>query len=102
MARATVVFFNRVRGFGFATPDTRRENDVFVHVSRLPADRKFLLEGDRIEYELGEHDSRLCAVNVRLISSGALKALGTPGGQPQADSPATVLGRLGSKGDARP
>lgn len=68
MKYATVVFFNRQRGWGFAMPDSGLENDVFLHVSNLPADRRFLFDGERICYELGEHDGKPLALNIRIVA----------------------------------
>jgi cold shock protein len=79
MLYGTVVFFNRARGWGFATPESGVENDVFLHVSELPADRKFLLEGERISYEMGERNGRPLALNIRiLVPQTAHRVLCTP------------------------
>jgi cold shock CspA family protein len=81
MVYGTVVFFNRARGWGFATPDGCLENDVFLHVSELPPDRKFLLEGERIAYEMGERNGKPLALNIRIIvAETAVRVLSTLSG----------------------
>lgn len=64
---ATVKWFDRKKGFGFATPEEGGD-DIFVHQRNIVADGKspILDEGDTIYYTLGEHNGRPTAVNVRL------------------------------------
>lgn len=64
---ATVKWFDRKKGFGFATPEEGGE-DIFVHQRNIIADGKspVLDEGDVIYYNLGEHNGRPTAINVRL------------------------------------
>mmetsp|Transcript_25946 Transcript_25946/g.62697 ORF Transcript_25946/g.62697 Transcript_25946/m.62697 type:complete len:154 (-) Transcript_25946:44-505(-) len=64
---ATVKWFDRKKGFGFATPEEGGE-DIFVHQRNIVADGKspILDEGDTIYYSLGEHNGRPTAINVRL------------------------------------
>lgn len=67
--------FFREKGFGFITPDEPIEQggktDVFVHFSAIQMDGyKYLDEGDRVEFEIGEGNKpgEIQAVNVRKIS----------------------------------
>lgn len=64
---ATVKWFDRKKGFGFATPESGGD-DIFVHQRNIVADVKspVLNENDTIYYTLGEYDGRPTAVNVRL------------------------------------
>lgn len=66
-ATATVLCFDRAKGWGFALPDDG-SNDVFLHRSNLPNERKFLNAGDRIEYQLGERNGRPLALDIRLLA----------------------------------
>jgi cold shock CspA family protein len=62
----TVLTFDRARGWGWAMPDDRTD-DIYLHRLNLQPDRKYLNPGDRISYELGEHDGKPCAVNIRYL-----------------------------------
>lgn len=64
---ATVLSYCRKRGWGFALPDDGT-NDVFIHRSNLPQERKYLNEGDRISYESGERNGRPLALNIQVIA----------------------------------
>jgi cold shock CspA family protein len=72
---ATVLKFDRARGIGFAVPDDLTE-DVFLHRLNLNPERKYLNPGDRIAYEMGEHDGRPCAVNIRYIGHVIARQVG--------------------------
>jgi len=65
--KGTVKFFNTEKGFGFARPDDRG-SDVFVHIRQVTG-ADHLLEGDRIEFEMGtnERSGKPQAVSVRLL-----------------------------------
>jgi cold shock CspA family protein len=63
---ATVRFFNRSRAWGFGTP-ADKSSDIFLHASNLPMNRRYLNEGDVIEYELGERNGKPIALNIRII-----------------------------------
>ena len=63
----TVVWFDRVRGYGFLAPDERGEipalaegKDLFVHFSQIEnqAQRKILFEGQRVEFAVIPDDNR--------------------------------------------
>ncbi len=61
MATGTVRWFNRIKGFGFITPD-EGGNDAFVHISSLDD------EGQRVEYELQPgREGKSAAENLKLI-----------------------------------
>lgn len=74
--QGTAIFYNRQRGFGFLLPDDG-SNDVFVNVAELPADHKFLAEGDRVEYSIGQFNGRRVAVNVCILER-AISCSGRP------------------------
>jgi cold shock CspA family protein len=62
--RGTVLWFDRVRGIGWAMPDDLGA-DAFLHRRQLQPDRRYLNAGDRIEWQDGEFNGHPCAVNVR-------------------------------------
>ena len=72
--QATVLFFNTVRGFGFARPEgaTERGADIFLHAAQLrKAGLLNLNTGDRITCEVRPSPIRpdKCeAVDIRLVS----------------------------------
>ena len=59
--------FNKIKGYGFITPDTG-EGEVFVHFSAVQAaGYKELIEGQRVSYELehgpkGDFASQVCVL----------------------------------------
>ncbi len=62
MARGTVKWFNKTKGFGFIErPDG---DDVFVHFKAIVDEPKELNEGDGVEFEVKETPKGLQAVNV--------------------------------------
>ncbi|MEZ5296804.1 MAG: cold-shock protein [Ilumatobacteraceae bacterium] len=53
MATGTVKFFNDQKGFGFISREG--DQDIFVHFSNIEGSgRKTLLEGQQVEFEVGE------------------------------------------------
>lgn len=67
MQTGTVKRFNKIKGYGFITPDTG-SNEVFVHFSQIQlAGYKELKEGQRISYELEKGERGEFATNVKLI-----------------------------------
>ena len=75
---ATIKWFDRKKGFGFASPETGGD-DIFVHQLNLGTNeegkRPFLDEGDTIYYDIGDHNGRPTAINVKLPPG---KGLGSP------------------------
>ena len=61
-----VSFYNRQRGWGFAIPDDK-SSDLFLHASNLPFNHRYLTEGDRISFEIGESRGKPLAINIQII-----------------------------------
>jgi CspA family cold shock protein len=67
MQTGTVKRFNKIKGYGFITPDNGGD-ELFVHFSEIQlAGYKELKEGQRISYELGKGDRGEFATKVMLI-----------------------------------
>ena len=67
MPTGTVNRFNKIKGYGFITPDEEGA-EVFVHFSAIEmAGYKELAEGQRIDYVLTDGDKGLYATNVLLL-----------------------------------
>lgn len=67
MQTGAVKRFNKIKGYGFITPDNG-ENEVFVHFSEVQiAGYKELIEGQRISYTLVDGEKGQYAKNVELI-----------------------------------
>lgn len=64
MATGKVKFFNETKGFGFITPDDGSK-DLFVHISGISAGN--LIDGDNVEFEIGEGQKGPCAVQVKKL-----------------------------------
>lgn len=63
----TVNRFNKIKGYGFITPDTG-ESEVFVHFSEVDvAGYKELKINQRISYVLMEGEKGLFATHVEII-----------------------------------
>lgn len=66
MKNGTVKFFDRRKGWGFIAGEDGEE--IYVHFSALVMDGyKSLRQNDQVTYDVGEHDGRVCAVNVKKI-----------------------------------
>ena len=66
MAKGTVKWFNESKGFGFIT--TEDGTDAFVHYSDIQGEGfKTLVEGDQVEFELGQGPKGPKAVDVRKV-----------------------------------
>jgi CspA family cold shock protein len=63
----TVLNFNR-RGFGFLEPDGSRQQ-VFFHVTQVVG-RLTLHDGDRVSFEIQQHDKGTRATDVQLLDAG--------------------------------
>ena len=64
----TTLRWNRARGFGIAVSDDNQDLDIFVHHSALPKGIIRLIEGQRIEFELGHREGKgPCALDVRIL-----------------------------------
>lgn len=67
MQTGTVKRFNKIKGYGFITPDDG-SNEVFVHFSEVQmAGYKELKEGQRISYVLERGERGEFATKVQLI-----------------------------------
>ena len=65
----TVNRFNKIKGYGFITPDVG-EAEIFVHFSEVTmAGYKELNENQRISYILMEGEKGLFATKVEIISN---------------------------------
>lgn len=65
MSYGVVKWFDSSKGYGFITPDGNNQRDIFVHVNDL--DGQILLEGQRVQYSIGENRRGPCAANVKVI-----------------------------------
>lgn len=67
MQTGTVNRFNKIKGYGFITPDVG-DTEVFVHFSEIKTDGfKELKEGQRINYILSKGERGEFATQVTLI-----------------------------------
>ncbi|MGA0036377.1 MAG: cold-shock protein [Ilumatobacteraceae bacterium] len=66
MPKGTVKFFNDQKGFGFISRDG--DEDLFVHFSNIVGSgRKTLVDGQEVEFEVGEGRKGPEAVDVKAI-----------------------------------
>ena len=63
MPTGTVKWFNSQKGYGFISPD-EGDKDLFVHSSAMTG--QSIMEGDKVEYEVGQGQKGPCAENVTL------------------------------------
>lgn len=53
MAKGTVKWFSDQKGYGFITPEDRKDSEVFVHFSAIESGGfRTLSEGQQVEFEL--------------------------------------------------
>jgi len=78
MQLGTVKFFDP-KGFGFITPFDG-SCELFFHASQLPGKRgaRFINDGGRVSYQVGEFKGRPVAINVRLIPDSSNGSSGEP------------------------
>ena len=66
MASGTVKFFNDQKGFGFISRDG--DEDLFVHFSNIVGSgRRTLVDGQEVEFEVGEGRKGPEAVDVKAV-----------------------------------
>jgi cold shock protein len=87
-ADGTVSWFDEAKGFGFITPDSGGD-DVFVHVRALAEGLTWLVEGDRVAYEVVQGDKGPQARELHLVHSAATE-----------DAPATPSAKSAARGSA--
>lgn len=67
MQTGIVKRFNKIKGYGFITPDGK-DNEIFVHFSEVQNEGyKELLEGQRVSYVLANGDRGEFAKQVKVI-----------------------------------
>lgn len=74
MPTGTVKWFNATKGYGFIQPSggSRRDADVFVHISAVErAGLTTLKEGQEVEYEIVSSRGRDSAERLKISPSGA-------------------------------
>ena len=68
MEKGVVKWFSNQKGYGFITPESSSNKDVFVHYSVIQGDGfKTLAEGDQVEFELTNGPKGEQATNVRKV-----------------------------------
>ena len=70
MTRGKVISFDRIKGYGFVTPETGGE-DVFIHVNDLYSEKDLLTVGSTVEFRLEEGDRGPKASAVTVLQSAS-------------------------------
>ena len=69
MQTGTVNRFNKIKGYGFITPE-QGDAEVFVHFSEVQAEGyKELIVGQRVSYALSQGDRGDFATEVKIIAN---------------------------------
>jgi len=63
MEKGKIKWFDYRKGYGFIEREND-EDDLFVHRSAFDG---YILDGDTVEYEIGEGNKGPCAVNVKKV-----------------------------------
>jgi cold shock protein len=66
MAKGTIKWFNKDKGFGFIAPD-EGGRDIYVQVVNVETPDNSLTDGQRVEYELSMGRKGPEAINVKPI-----------------------------------
>ncbi len=66
MAKGTIKWFNKDKGFGFIAPD-EGGRDIYVQVVNVETPDNSLADGQRVEYELSMGRKGPEAINVKPI-----------------------------------
>lgn len=66
MAKGTIKWFNKDKGFGFIMPDDGGR-DVYVHVSNIETENQELSDGQRVEYEASMGRKGPEAIHVKAV-----------------------------------
>jgi cold shock CspA family protein len=75
MIQGIVLWYNRAKSWGFLAPSPGQPSsdiDVFVHRTAIIDQRKFLVGGERCEFEIVERSGKPCAANVHVLTAAAL------------------------------
>ena len=58
--------------WGFIAPHDATADNIFYHVSNLLGGRKRLFPGEVVEYDIGQHNGRPTATNIRVIKASSM------------------------------
>jgi cold shock protein len=72
--KARVLRWNRAAGYGFLESIENPDDDIFVHFSAIQGARR-LIEGQEVEFEIGEHRGKRVAQNVVIVNNAASQAV---------------------------